>query len=120
MLHFRLSLLAFHKALADQPRDPLVIAAFCLAVHNGGSLSEAVSIAKSISQPYDTSFHELLEHQDQNMDDNLVNDVKDLAASVKTALCQMTDETIVSQAMANYPQAPFSDLVTFLPNSSLI
>ncbi|KMT07357.1 hypothetical protein BVRB_6g149830 [Beta vulgaris subsp. vulgaris] len=106
-----ISLLAFHKALADQPRHPLVIAAFCLAVHNGGSLSEAVSIAKSITRPYDSSFHELLEHQGQNMDDDLVNDVKDLAASVKTALCQLTDVTIVSQAMAKYPQAPISDLV---------
>lgn len=103
-------LLAFHKALADKSREPLVIAAFCLAVHNGGSLSEAVSIAKSITRPHDSSFHELLE-QSQIMDENLVNDVKDLAAAVKTALCQMTDETIVSQAMAKYPQAPFSDLV---------
>lgn len=90
-----------------------MIAAFCLAVHNGGSLSEAVSIAKSITRPYDSSFHELLEHQGQNMDDDLVNDAKDLAASVKTALCQLTDETIVSQAMAKYPQAPISDLVRF-------
>ncbi|KAL2903736.1 Poly(A) polymerase I [Bienertia sinuspersici] len=107
----RVSLLAFHKALADQPRDPLVIAAFCLAIHNGGALSEAVSIAKSNSRSYDSSFHELLECQDNNINENLINDVKDLAASVKTALCQLTDETIVSQAMAKYPQAPFSDLV---------
>ncbi|KNA23747.1 hypothetical protein SOVF_021700 [Spinacia oleracea] len=106
-------LLAFHKAVADQPQDPLVVAAFCLAVHNGGSLYEAVNIAKSINRPHESSFHELLEHQTQNVDVNvnLVNDVKDLAAAVKTALCQMTDETIVSQAMAKYPKAPFSDMV---------
>ncbi|XP_021745856.1 uncharacterized protein LOC110711744 isoform X1 [Chenopodium quinoa] len=104
-------LLAFHKALADQPRDPLVIAAFCLAVHNGGSLPEAVNIAKSITRPHASGFRELLEDQNQNMGENLENDVKDLAAAVKKALCQMTDETIISQAMAKYPQAPFSDLV---------
>ncbi|XP_021723010.1 uncharacterized protein LOC110690474 isoform X2 [Chenopodium quinoa] len=104
-------LLAFHKALADQPRDPLVIAAFCLAVHNGGSLSEAINIAKSITRPHASGFRELLEDQNQNMGDNLENEVKDLAAAVKIALCQMTDENIVSQAMAKYPQAPFSDLV---------
>ncbi|XP_057529334.1 uncharacterized protein LOC130807943 [Amaranthus tricolor] len=104
-------LLAFHKALADQPRHPLVIAAFCLAIHNGGSLLEAIAIAKSITRPYDSTFHELLQHDSQTMDNDLANDVKDLAASVKTALCQMTDETIVSKAMAKYPKAPFSDLV---------
>lgn len=88
-----------------------MIAAFCLAVHNGGSVSEAISIAKSITRPYDSSFPELLECKGQTKDEHLVNDVKDFAAAVKTALCQMTDEAIVSQAMAKYPQAPFSDLV---------
>ena len=91
-----------------------MIAAFCLAIHNGGSLLEAIAIAKSITRPYDSTFHELLQHDSQTMDNDLANDVKDLAASVKTALCQMTDETIVSKAMAKYPKAPFSDLVRLL------
>lgn len=101
---------AFHKAMCDQPRDPSVVAAFSLAVHNGGDISEAVSIARKINKPYDVSFHELLESK--NLDSRtLVNEVMDLAASVKSALSEMTDEYFVSQAMTGYPQAPFSDLV---------
>ncbi|KAK9751207.1 hypothetical protein RND81_02G250100 [Saponaria officinalis] len=105
-----ISILAFHKALADQPRDPLVIATFCLAVHNDGALSEAIRIAKSISRPYDSSFQELLDPRHLE-DDILRVEVKDLAASVKLALSKMTDESIISRAMAEYPQAPSSDLV---------
>uniref|UniRef100_A0A7C8ZC02 Polynucleotide adenylyltransferase n=3 Tax=Opuntia streptacantha TaxID=393608 RepID=A0A7C8ZC02_OPUST len=105
------SILAFHKALADQPRDPLVVATFCLAVHNGGCLSEAVCIAKIISQPYDSSFHEVLGPGNLLTDENVMDEVKDLADSVRTALSKMTDRAFVSQAMAKYPQAPHSDLV---------
>jgi len=112
-LHCRVSILAFHKALADQPRDPLVVATFCLAVHNGGCLSEAVCIAKIISQPYDSSFHEVLGPGNLLTDENVMDEVKDLADSVRTALSKMTDRAFVSQAMAKYPQAPHSDLVQF-------
>ncbi|KAL9226434.1 hypothetical protein vseg_002249 [Gypsophila vaccaria] len=105
-----ISILAFHKALADQPRDPLVIATFCLALHNGGTLSEAIRIARSISRPYDPSFQEVVKTRGLE-DKNLMVEVKDLAASVKSALSKMTDESIISQAMAKYPQAPSSDLV---------
>uniref|UniRef100_A0A5B7ATI3 Polynucleotide adenylyltransferase n=2 Tax=Davidia involucrata TaxID=16924 RepID=A0A5B7ATI3_DAVIN len=107
-------ILAFHKALLDQPRDPLVVATFSIAVHSGGSLLEAVEIVRRISQPHDTSFNELLEPGDLDSDDALINEVIDLAASVKAALCKMTDEHFVSRAMIEYPQAPHSDLV-FIP-----
>lgn len=110
------SILAFHKALADQPRDPLVIATFCLAVHTGGSLSEAVCIARSISQPHDSSFPEVLEPNNLFTNENVMDEVKDLAASVRMALSKMTDGASVSQAMAKYPQAPHSDLV-FISNA---
>lgn len=101
---------AFHKALSDQPRDPLVVAAFSLAVHNGGDMWEASNIAMRISIPHDMSFHELL--QPQNLDvESLKDEVVDLAASVKCALTKMTDEYFVSQAMSMYHKAPYSDLV---------
>lgn len=71
---------------------------------------EAVNIARKITAPHDSSFHELSEPQ--NLDSHALTDaVMDLAASVKGALCKMTDEHFVSQAMAGYPQAPHSDLV---------
>jgi len=38
--------------------------------------------------------------------------VRDLAESIRGTLLQMTDEHFVSQAMADYPQAPHSDLVS--------
>lgn len=106
------TILAFHKALSDQPRDPLVVAAFSLGVHNGGDLSEALSIAKRISAQHDVSFYEL-ESQDLDLA-ALKEEVVELATSVQRALTNMTDEYFVSRAMANYPKAPYSDLV-FIP-----
>ncbi|KAL6972977.1 hypothetical protein U1Q18_027151 [Sarracenia purpurea var. burkii] len=103
-------ILAFHKALSVQPRDPLVVAAFSLAVHNGGHMLEALNIARRISTPHDTRFHELLEPQ--NLDfDALRDEVMNLAASVKCEMTNMTDEYFVSQAMSMYRKAPFSDMV---------
>ncbi|KAA8540633.1 hypothetical protein F0562_024448 [Nyssa sinensis] len=103
-------ILAFHKALSDQPRDPLVVAAFGLAVYNGGDMLEALKIARRISKPHDSSFHELLEPQELTSD-ALTDEVKNLAASVLGALSNMTDEYFVSKAMSGYPKAPYSDLV---------
>lgn len=109
----RVCILAFHKALVDQPRHPLVVAAFSLSVHNGGSLLEAVEIARRISQPHDQTFGELLEPWDLDSDESLMDEIMDLASSVKSALIKMTDEYFVSQAMCKYPQAPQSELVRF-------
>lgn len=94
-----------------------MVAAFTLAVHNGGDMSEAVDIARTITKPHDGSFHEWLEPK--SLDSEAYNkEVKDLEASFRLALDHMTDQQIVSEAMAAYPQAPFSDLVsaTFLPS----
>ncbi|KAF3675185.1 putative mitochondrial phosphate carrier protein 3, mitochondrial-like isoform X1 [Capsicum annuum] len=106
------TILAFHNALSDQPRDPLVVAAFSLGVHNGGDLSEALSIAKRISAQHNGSFHEL-ESRDLSLA-ALKEEVVELATSVQRALTTMTDEYFVSRAMSNYPKAPYSDLV-FIP-----
>lgn len=87
-----------------------MVAALSLAIHNGGDMLEAVSIAKRVTKVHDVSFHELLENQNLNpraLRDEVVN----LVTSLKRALNNMTDEQIVSQAMAAYPQAPYSDLV---------
>ncbi|KAK0588720.1 hypothetical protein LWI29_004624 [Acer saccharum] len=108
-----IAILAFHKALFDHPRDPLVVAVFSLAVYNGGDILEAVNIARKITKSYDNSFYELLEPRDLHFQ-TLKDEVMDLAASIKGALSKMTDEYFVSQAMAGYPQAPISDLV-FIP-----
>ncbi|XP_031254346.1 uncharacterized protein LOC116112334 [Pistacia vera] len=107
------AILAFHKALSDRPRDPLVVAVFSLAVYNGGNMLEAVKIARKITKPHDDTFHELLDPHDLDFE-TVKFEAMDLATSIKAALTKMTDEYIVSQAMAGYPQAPFSDLV-FIP-----
>lgn len=109
-----LGIFAFHKALVDQPQDPLVVTAFSLAVHSGGSLLESVEIARRICQPYQSSFPELLEAQNPDSNNALVHKTINFAALVKTALCNMTDGCYVSKAMAKYPKAPSSDLV-FIP-----
>ncbi|KAL5979288.1 hypothetical protein ACLOJK_019186 [Asimina triloba] len=104
-------MLAFHQALVDEPQDPLVVAAFTLAINNGGDLSEAVNIARGIKQPHDGSFEELLAPEKIETDSELKDEVLDLASSVKSALSMMTDEYFVSKAMAKYPQAPYSDMM---------
>ncbi|XP_042408638.1 uncharacterized protein LOC121997997 isoform X1 [Zingiber officinale] len=106
-------ILAFHQALVRQPRDPSVIATYCLALHNGGNLPEAVDIARSITRSHDNKFPELLKSREWD-DGDLICEVRNLASSVTSALSSMTDEHFVSQAMAPYPQAPYSDLV-FIP-----
>lgn len=89
-----------------------MVAAFSIAVHCGGSLSEAVKIARRISEPHDGSFNELLEPGSIDSDAMLIGEVIDLAESTIAALDKMTDEHSVSQAMMAYPQAPYSDLVS--------
>jgi len=108
-----ISLLAFHEALARQPRDPLVVATFALAFYLGGDMSLAVDIGKSINRQHDSSFRELLEPQIW-ADKHLVDEVQSFAALMKRALTEMTDEYLVAKAMAKIPQAPSSDLV-FIP-----
>lgn len=87
-----------------------MVAAFSLGVHNGGDLPEALRIAKQISAQHDGSFHEL-ESRDLDLA-ALKEEVVELATSVQRALTNMTDEYTVSRAMANYPKAPYSDLVS--------
>lgn len=109
---FRVALLAFHNALSDNPSDPLVVATFALAVHNGGDFLEASSIAKRITTQHDFSFHELLEPQNLDAEEALRKQVMHLAASIHSTLARMTDEFAVSRAMSKYPKAPHSDLVS--------
>lgn len=71
---------------------------------------EAVDIARSITRSHNNKFSELLKSREWN-DGDLVCEVMSLASSVTSALSLMTDEHFVSQAMAPYPQAPYSDLV---------
>lgn len=114
VLSYRVAVLALHVALSDQPRSPLVVATFGLAVHNGGNMMEAISIAKSINRAHNANFYELLEPQNMEVQ-ALIDEVMDLTTSVKVALHKMTDEHFVSLALESYPQAPASDLVIFLP-----
>ncbi|XP_031736295.1 uncharacterized protein LOC101208304 isoform X1 [Cucumis sativus] len=107
------AVLALHVALSDQPRSPLVVAAFGLAVHNGGNMMEAISIAKSINRAHNANFCELLEPENLEVQ-ALIDEVMDLTTFVKAALHKMTDEHFVSLALETYPQAPASDLV-FIP-----
>lgn len=116
----RIALLAFHEALVQKPRDALVVATFIFALSNGGDLAEAVKIARAKTHPPDVTFQELLLTQEWCTDRELVNVVLDLASSVCTALSSLTDEYCVARAMAGYPQAPFSDLVSILYFSSPI
>jgi len=74
-------------------------------------LSEAISIARRINKPHDTRFHELLDPSGLDEED-FEGEILDLANSVKESLSQMTNGHLVSGALAGYPQAPYSDLVS--------
>lgn len=108
---YRISILALHEALVRQPRDPLVVATFALALYLGGDMSLALDIGKSINRQHNTGFSELLEPQVWD-DKHLVSEVQSLAVSMRRALTEMTDEYFVANAMAKIPQAPSSDLVS--------
>uniref|UniRef100_A0A0E0KPZ1 Poly A polymerase head domain-containing protein n=1 Tax=Oryza punctata TaxID=4537 RepID=A0A0E0KPZ1_ORYPU len=108
-----ISILALHEALVRQPRDPLVVATFALALYLGGDMSLALDIGKSINRQHNAGFSELLEPQVWD-DKHLVAEVQSLAVSMRRALTEMTDEYFVANAMAKIPQAPSSDLV-FIP-----
>ncbi|XP_064954112.1 uncharacterized protein LOC135615510 isoform X2 [Musa acuminata AAA Group] len=87
---------------------------YCNVLSRLSTYQEAVDIAKKITHSHDGSYSELLEPQKWDAEGDLLSDVIDLASSVGSALSSMTDEHLVSQAMAQYPQAPYSDLV-FIP-----
>lgn len=107
-------MLAFHKALYGQPRHPSVVAVYSLAINNGGDMVEALRIARTISRPHDSRFAELLQEQWNSDPEALRDEVMNFAESIKEALSSMTDEYFVSRAMAAYPEAPYSDLVSIL------
>lgn len=88
-----------------------MVAAFSLALHNGGNLLEAVEIARRINKSHDVRFPELLDPSGLDAE-ALADQILDLAESVKGTLSQMTTRYLVSQAMADYPQAPHSDMVS--------
>ncbi|KAJ4790882.1 Poly (A) polymerase [Rhynchospora pubera] len=110
-----IALFAFHEALVRQPRDPLVVAAFTLALYNGGNMEEAFDIVRKISHPHDHTFPELSGNPVAlDSDKDLKIELRELAISVESSLSSMTDEYFVSRAMSMYPQAPSSNLV-FIP-----
>ncbi|XP_006652226.2 poly(A) polymerase I-like isoform X1 [Oryza brachyantha] len=108
-----ISILALHEALVRKPCDPLVVATFALALYLGGDMSLALDIGKSINRQHNAEFSELLEPKVWD-DQHLLAEVQSLAASMRRALTEMTDEYFVANAMAKIPQAPSSDLV-FIP-----
>ncbi|KAJ4762223.1 Poly (A) polymerase [Rhynchospora pubera] len=110
-----IALFAFHEALVRQPRDPLVVAAFTLALYNGGNMEEAFDIVRKISYPHDHTFPELSGNPVAlDSDEDLKIELRELAISVESSLSSMTDKYFVSRAMSMYPQAPSSNLV-FIP-----
>ncbi|CAL9216511.1 unnamed protein product [Arabidopsis halleri] len=108
-----IGILAFHKALVDQPRDPTVVASFCLAIYSEVSLSEAIAIARSNSKQHNSHFQELSDHEKDTADSEskLSQQVIKLAESIRSAARKLNDRDYIANAMSKYPQAPGSDMV---------
>ncbi|KAI3727093.1 hypothetical protein L1987_66902 [Smallanthus sonchifolius] len=85
LICFWVAILAFHMAVLDRPRGPLVVAAFSLAVHNGGDMEEAISIARKLSKPHATTYHELSEPKSLEQK-ALKKEVLELGSSVLISL----------------------------------
>ncbi|KAH0911337.1 hypothetical protein HID58_034658 [Brassica napus] len=111
MLAYGIGILAFHKALVDQPRDPTVVASYCLAIYSDISLSEAMEIAKSNTKQHNSNFQELSAQDKDIAGSKLSQQVMSLAESVKSAAKKMHDRDYLANAMSKYPQAPSSDMV---------
>jgi hypothetical protein len=91
----------------------MVLAAFMLALYNGGNMVEAFQILRKISHAHDRRFPELSGIPvDLGSDKDLEREVRDVAFSVESSLSFMTDTNVVSRAMSMYPQAPSSNLVS--------
>lgn len=112
--NLRIGILAFHKALVDQPRDPAVVASYCLAIYSDISLSEAMEIAKSNTKQHNSNFQELSAQDKDIAGSKLSQQVMSLAESVKSAAKKMHDRDYLANAMSKYPQAPSSDMVTHI------
>ncbi|KAF8079959.1 hypothetical protein N665_0988s0004 [Sinapis alba] len=108
-----IGILAFHKALVDQPRNPTVVASYCLAIYSDISLSEAMEIAKTNTKQHNSNFQELSVHEKDiaGSGRKLSQQVMSLAESVKSAARKMHDRDYLANAMSKYPQAPSSDMV---------
>ncbi|CAN8291093.1 unnamed protein product [Cochlearia groenlandica] len=115
-----IGILAFHKALADQPRDPTVVASYCLAIYSEVSLSEAIKIAKSNTKQHNSNFQEVSCHEKDNVDTDskISQHVMSLAESIKSSARKMSDREYLANVMSQYPQAPISDMV-FVSKPSL-
>ncbi|KAH9709834.1 polynucleotide adenylyltransferase family protein [Citrus sinensis] len=140
--------LAFHKALVDQSRDPFVVSAFGYAVHGHGNLDEAVKFGKTNSR-HEQGFPENITWKKIPPSIAVKIRVINLTASVNPRdptplavaafglavhsgaslslilqhqsmmqLRKMMDDCYVSRAMIEFSEATFSDLV-FIPPETL-
>jgi len=112
-INLRIGILAFHKALVDQPRDPTVVASFCLAIYSEVSLSEAIAIARSNSKQHNSHFQELSSPEKDTADSEskISQQVIKLAESIRSAARKLNNRDYIANAMSKYPQAPGSDMV---------
>lgn len=96
------------------PRDPLAVAAFSLAVHSGASLLEAVKIAKRNflttwwKLPWITSFRKYIIKWCVNVSGHWSRNISQWC---NYARWWMNDDCYVSRAMIEFSEATFSDLV---------
>lgn len=99
----RICVLAFHKALVDQPWDPFVVSAFGYAVHGHGNLHEAVKFGKTNSR-HEQGFPENITLKRIPPSIAVKIGVINLAASVSTTLSKMAlaNERYASQAMIDH------------------
>lgn len=106
----RISLLAFHLALVNNPQDTLVVWTLSSVLYHG-KWEEGVKAARQLAEVPAYFVPEILEPCNDVSDDELVHRVANFASIVLDAVDALTDSKHLLKAMSRYPSSPCTGLV---------
>ncbi|KAJ7944068.1 Poly(A) polymerase [Quillaja saponaria] len=109
-------LLAFHLALVNNPQDALVIWAFGSVLYHG-EWKEGVKFVRERAEEYVNFVPEILDYCECKSDEELAEQVTELASLVLDSVAALTETKSLSEAMSRYPSLPCSGLV-FIPRKT--
>ena len=106
----RVSLLAFHLALVNNPQDALVVWTLSSVLYHG-KWKEGVKAARQLAEVRASFVPEILEPCNDVSDDELAHRVANFVSIVLDAVDALTDSESLLKAMSRFPSSPCSGLV---------
>ncbi|GMN28742.1 hypothetical protein TIFTF001_002147 [Ficus carica] len=106
-------LLAFHLALVNNPQDAFVVLAFASILYHG-EWKEGIRFARENAQVKVNFAPELSGSFTFNSDEELAEEVSQLATFVQDSVDVLTETESLFESMSSYPTSPCSGLV-FVP-----